>query len=83
MERLVQLLKGDEPKNTLPEGEDISTLEVDEKDLEVNKPTYFAPVTGVLAAAAASAQVKEVQENEAAVGQRREEVDEDDIIKEV
>ncbi len=69
MERLVQLLKGDEPKNALPEGEDISALEVDEKELEVNKPTYFAPVTGVLAAAA--------------VSQRREEVDEDDIIEEV
>lgn len=86
MERLVQLLKGDEPKSSLPEGEDISTLEVDENQMEVNRPTYFTPVTGAAAAAAVAPVQKETQKSVPSsqnVDGKADEVDEDDIIEEV
>lgn len=83
IERLVQLLKGDEPNHALPEGEDIATLEVDEKEMEVNKPTYFAPVTGVGAALAQASNQSVRVEMEEGKKMDVDEDDEDDRIEEI
>lgn len=83
VERLVQLIKGDEPSKPLPEGGDIAALEIDEKDMDVNKPSYFAPVTGAgaaLAQAANQSQGVKVEQKQVVVD---EEDDEDDRIEEV
>ncbi|KAJ3561533.1 hypothetical protein NP233_g10132 [Leucocoprinus birnbaumii] len=71
IEKLVQLLKGDEPERALPEGEDIATLEVDES--QVDRPAYFAPVGGV-----ASALTQLQSQNQSAEVEEAKKVDEDD-----
>lgn len=77
IERLVQLLKGDEPGQPLPEGEDIATLEVDEENLDVDRPVYFKPVTS----AAGSALAPRIQAG--SQSGKVEDEDEDDRIEEV
>lgn len=78
IERLVQLIQGDEPNQPLIEGEDITTLEVDESQIE--RPSYFAPVTGVGSALSnLSMQSQGGGAQKATVGDE----DEDDKIEEI
>ncbi|EKM82038.1 hypothetical protein AGABI1DRAFT_119047 [Agaricus bisporus var. burnettii JB137-S8] len=78
IERLVQLIQGDEPNQPLLEGEDITTLEVDESQIE--RPSYFAPVTGVGSALSnLSTQSQGGGAQKASVGDE----DEDDKIEEI
>ncbi|KXN86739.1 hypothetical protein AN958_09730, partial [Leucoagaricus sp. SymC.cos] len=81
IERLVQLLKGDEPSQPLREGEDIASLEVDEAAGDVEKLTYFAPVTPGFGNFVSEAQTKE-EEKKMDVDTEKDE-DEDDRIEEV